>query len=181
VRPDWPLHTERLTLRPWEEPDFPVFSEMQGDVESARWLYEEARDEAASRRLFEIKKAGTELREEGQWMSCAVLAGEEVVGDVSFNWQSAEHRTGELGYFMHPRHAGHGYATEAARAILAWAFEDAGFHRVVGRIEPRNEASGRVLEKLGMRKEGHFVENEWIKGEWQSEAVYAILEREWQR
>ena len=48
-----------------------------------------------------------------------------------------------------------------------------------GRLEPRNVASARVLEKLGMRKEGELVENEWVKGEWQSEAVYAILDREW--
>jgi RimJ/RimL family protein N-acetyltransferase len=50
---------------------------------------------------------------------------------------------------------------------------------VIGRVEPRNHASARVLEKLGMRREAHFVENELIKGEWQSELVYALLEREW--
>jgi len=49
------------------------------------------------------------------------------------------------------------------------------------RHEPRNVASGRVLEKLGMRKEAHFVENEWVKGEWQSDVVHAILDREWAR
>ena len=54
-----------------------------------------------------------------------------------------------------------------------------GLHRVIGRLEPRNVASARVLEKLGLRREAHLVENEWIKGEWQSELVYAILDREW--
>ncbi len=52
-------------------------------------------------------------------------------------------------------------------------------HRVIGRLEARNAASGRVLEKLGMRLEAHFVENEWVKGEWSSELVYAVLDREW--
>jgi len=52
-------------------------------------------------------------------------------------------------------------------------------HRVIGRVEARNIASARVLEKLGMRREAHFVENELVKGEWQSELVYAILDREW--
>ena len=56
-----------------------------------------------------------------------------------------------------------------------------GLHRVFGRLEPRNDPSARVLEKVGMRREGHFVENEYVKGEWQSELVYAILDREWQR
>jgi RimJ/RimL family protein N-acetyltransferase len=58
-------------------------------------------------------------------------------------------------------------------------FDALRLHRVVGRVEPRNVASSRVLEKLGMRREAHLVENEWIKGEWQSELVYAMLDREW--
>ncbi|HET7450375.1 MAG TPA: GNAT family protein [Gaiellaceae bacterium] len=77
------------------------------------------------------------------------------------------------------RHQGKGFATEAARAVVDWAFATAGMHRVVGRTEARNAASARVLEKLGMRLEAHFVENEWVKNEWQSELVYSVLDREW--
>ena len=57
--------------------------------------------------------------------------------------------------------------------------EVVGLHRVIGRLEPRNRGSARVLEKLGMRREAHLVENEWVKGEWQSELVYAMLACEW--
>jgi len=78
-----------------------------------------------------------------------------------------------------PAHQGRGYATEASRALLDFAFETMGLHRVVGRAEARNLASARVLEKLGMRLEARLIENEWVKGEWQSEVVYAILDREW--
>jgi RimJ/RimL family protein N-acetyltransferase len=80
---------------------------------------------------------------------------------------------------LHPDHQGHGYATEAAAAILELAFGTYGLHRVYGCVEPRNTASARVLERLGMRKEAQLVENGWGKGEWRSEAVYAILAREW--
>ena len=52
-------------------------------------------------------------------------------------------------------------------------------HRVIGRLEARNAASARVLERLGMRQEAHMIENEYVKGEWQSEVVYALLDREW--
>ena len=76
-------------------------------------------------------------------------------------------------------HAGRGYATEAARPLLAVAFDVLRLHRVIGRVEARNVGSARVLEKLGMRREAHFVENEFVKDEWQSELVYAILDREW--
>jgi RimJ/RimL family protein N-acetyltransferase len=75
---------------------------------------------------------------------------------------------------------GRGYATEAARALLRVAFERYRLHRVCGRLEPRNEGSARVLEKLGMRREALLVENEWVKDEWQSEAIYALLAREWE-
>jgi RimJ/RimL family protein N-acetyltransferase len=63
--------------------------------------------------------------------------------------------------------------------MLDWGFGSFGLHRVIGRTEARNAASARVLEKLGMRLEAQLVENEWVKGEWQSELVYAILDREW--
>ena len=179
MQPDWPLRTERLILRPWQDGDLDAFSEIHCDPEAARWLLNEPRDEASVRTHFEVKKNGV-LLEEGDWMSCGAWAGDDLVADISFHWVSAEHRTGEIGYMTNRRFQGSGYATEAARAILDWAFGEAGFRRVIGRLEPRNTASARVLEKLGMRKEAHFVENEWIKGEWQSEAVYAILEREWE-
>jgi alkylation response protein AidB-like acyl-CoA dehydrogenase len=71
------------------------------------------------------------------------------------------------------------YATEAAEAVVALAFGSYDLHRDYGRLEARNLASARVLEKLGMRREAHLVENEWVKGEWQSELVYALLAREW--
>lgn len=179
IRPAWPLRTERLTLRPWAEGDFEAFFEMQRDEEVARWQYNDPRDEAESRRVFDYKKMSYEMGGNFAWIGCAVVAGGEVVGDLTLNVRSEEHRGGELGFIVHPRHQGKGYATEAARALLRWAFEEVGFHRVYGRTEPRNEASGRVMEKLGMRKEAHFVENEWVKGEWQSDVVYAMLDREW--
>ncbi|HYH88211.1 MAG TPA: GNAT family N-acetyltransferase [Solirubrobacteraceae bacterium] len=69
--------------------------------------------------------------------------------------------------------------TEAEVRETLTAFESYGLHRVSGRLEARNVASARVLERLGMRREAHLVENEWVKGEWQSELVYALLEREW--
>jgi RimJ/RimL family protein N-acetyltransferase len=100
-----------------------------------------------------------------------------VIGDVSLT--VGEHRQGEIGFILHPDHQGRGYATEAAEALLALAFEHYRLHRVAGRLEARNAASARVLEKLGMRREAHLIENEWVKGEWQSELVYALLAREW--
>jgi RimJ/RimL family protein N-acetyltransferase len=181
MKPDWPLETERLVLRPFEEGDLDAFYKVHSDEEVARYLYKDPHSLEETRELLGRKMAGAQLTAEGQWISAAVIAREsgQFVGDVALHWVSEEHKTGELGFIVDPEHQGRGYATEAARAFLAFAFEDMKFHRVIGRAEARNLASARVLEKLGMRFEAHLVENEWVKGEWQSELIYAILEHEW--
>jgi RimJ/RimL family protein N-acetyltransferase len=179
--PSWPVETERLRLRPFEDADLQALHAIHSDAGVARWLYNEPRTPEETRGLLARKIAGSTLRAEGDWLGAAgeLRATGELVADVSLLWASAAHRQGELGFLVHPAHQGSGYATEAARAILAYAFGGLALHRVVGRLEPRNVGSARVLEKLGMRREAHFVENEWVKGEWQSELVYAILAREW--
>lgn len=168
-------------LRPFRLDDFGALHAMQSDEGVMRWLYGEPRTEEETRAYLDVKVAGDALRAEGDWLSAAVTLAStgEVVGDVALNWSSEQHRGGELGFVVHPDHQGNGYATEAARPILAFGFETVGFHRLIGRLESRNTASARVLEKLGMRLEAHFVENEFVKGEWQSEAVYALLDHEW--
>jgi RimJ/RimL family protein N-acetyltransferase len=131
--------------------------------------------------LLERKLADTGAAGDGDTLSAAVELRETgaLVGGLSLRCVSAEHRQGELGFVMHPAYHGRGYATEAARPLLGLAFGTFGFHRLAGRLEARNAGSARVLEKLGMRREAHLVENEWVKGEWQSELVYALLAAEW--
>ena len=168
-------------LRPFGSGDVEAFHAIQSDATVVRWLYNDVRTLEETRDLLARKIAGSALQREGEWLSAAVTLGAtgELVGDISLLWASEAHRQGELGFVFHPAHHGVGYATEASGPILAFAFETLGLHRVVGRLEPRNLGSARVLEKLGMRREAHLVENEWVKGEWQSELVYALLEREW--
>jgi RimJ/RimL family protein N-acetyltransferase len=179
--PAWPLNTKRLLLRPFAPDDLDALHAMQSDEGVARWLYNEPRSLEETRELLARKVGGSSVGGEGDWLGAAVVLREtgELVADIALLWASESHRQGELGFIVHPAHQGRGYATEASRPILAFAFETLGLHRVVGRLEARNAASARVLEKLGMRREAHLVENEWVKGEWSSELVYAVLAREW--
>lgn len=178
MRPDWPLETERLLLRPYAETDLDGLHAIYSDEDVARWLYYGPSTLEESRRKLARKIAGSELTEEHGLSAAVTLRDGTYVGDVVLFYGSVEHKTVEIGFSFDPRHQGNGYAPEAARALVGWAFAQ-GFHRVIGRLEPRNTASARVLEKLGMRREAHLVENEWVKGEWQSELVYAMLEHEW--
>ena len=92
---------------------------------------------------------------------------------------SRAHRQCEIGYAFLPESSGHGYATEAAGALLGLCFTELGAHRVAGRLDARNDRSAAVLERLGMRREGHLRENEFVKGEWTDEVVFAMTEAEW--
>jgi RimJ/RimL family protein N-acetyltransferase len=181
VRPARPLHTQRLLLRPFAATDFDALLSIQSRADVARYLYWDPRTAAEVRETLDAKVRATAIVAEGDSLSLAAVLRDdgELIGDCSLRWASAEHRQAEIGFVFHPDHHGHGYATEAAAALLALAFEELRAHRVFGRLEARNTASARVLERLGMRKEAHLVENEHIKGEWQSELVYALLEREW--
>jgi RimJ/RimL family protein N-acetyltransferase len=170
------IETERLELRPFEPGDLAAVHDIHRRPEMVRWLYEDAaRTLDEDRPWLEGRIRRVRFGQSGDGLGFAAVRDGTVIGDLSLTLSSAEHRQGEIGFLIHPDHQGRGYATEAAGALLELAFGTFGLHRVVGRLEARNVASARVLEKLGMRREAHLVENELVKGEWQSEAIYAVL------
>jgi RimJ/RimL family protein N-acetyltransferase len=177
----YPLETDRLRLRPFTEDDFEGLRAYQSRPDVTRFLYWAARSPQEVRAALEKKIASRAIRSEGDVLALAVESKDtsQMVGDFILQLTSEQHRTAELGYIIHPDHQGHGYATEAGRVLLRIAFEHLNLHRVVAGLDARNVASARVLEKLGMRREAHFVENEHVKGGWQSAIEYALLAREW--
>ncbi len=179
--PEYPIRTERLTLRPYDDDDFDAALEYWSIPEVTQYvpMGPYTRDTFPAR--FERVKGRSSIAGEGQGLVLAVVPEGvgRAVGDMTLHWGSDQHRTGELGFILHPDHQGRGYATEASRALLALAFDRLGAHRMMARLDARNSASAAVLLKLGMRQEAHLVENEWFKGEWTDELVFALLEREW--
>ncbi len=125
--------------------------------------------------------ARTELTDEGQSLTLGAQVGEtsELAGDVVLFWRSRAHAGGELGYVFNPALGGRGYATEAANVMLRLGFEGLGLHRIVARIDERNESSVRLARRLGMRQEARLVRNEFFKGEWSTELDFAMLADVW--
>jgi RimJ/RimL family protein N-acetyltransferase len=183
LSPRYPIDTERLTLRPHTKDDFDDVYAFQSRPEVARYLYWDARTPDEVRDALEEKVGESVLTDDGQRLSLAVVWREtgQVVGQVSLKWLSREHRQGEIGFVFHPDYQGRGLAREAAEVVLRLGFADLGLHRVIGRCDSLNVASYRLLERLGMRREAHFVHDEIFKGTWGDQYVYAMLDDEWRQ
>ena len=181
-KPEYPIRTQRLLLRPFAPGDVDALFAYHRLPEVHRYLYSEARSRAEVAALVADRAGNTALTEAGDELHLVADLAEtgELVGDCVLFWRSEQHAKGEIGYTFNPAYHGRGLATEAAVALLRLGFEGLGLHRITGHLDARNIASARVLERAGMRLEAHLVENEFVKGEWSDELVYAMLRSEWE-
>ncbi|MFC4012094.1 GNAT family N-acetyltransferase [Nonomuraea purpurea] len=181
LKPHYPITTARLHLRPFTPDDLDALHAYESRPDVARYLYWGPRDRDTTRTLLDKKITRTTLHDEGDAIELAMTLRTtgHLIGHCLLIWTSKQHRQGEIGYILHPDHHGHGYAPEAAHAMLRLGFDDLGLHRITGRLDARNTASARVLEKLHMRHEATLIDNAHVKDEWASETIYAILDSEW--
>jgi RimJ/RimL family protein N-acetyltransferase len=181
LRPDYPIWTERLALRPYVDSDFDDAAAYWCRDDTTRYLYLGQYTREEFRPRFEQLTGREVLEVEEDVLTLAVVPLEvgRAVGDLTLFWRSERHQQGEIGFILHPDHQGRGYAHEGSMALLRMGFEDLGLHRIVGRLDARNDASAAVLARLGMRREAHLVQNEHVKGEWTDEVIFAMLAEEW--
>jgi len=118
----------------------------------------------------------------GTWLQLALTTADsgEIVGDCGIHFLPADNRQVELGITLSPAHQGRGLATEAIASVLHYVFDTLGKHRAYALTDADNPAAARLFQRLGFRREAHFVEHVWYKGAWGSEFLFAILYREWQ-
>jgi RimJ/RimL family protein N-acetyltransferase len=180
--PEYPIRTERLLLRPYAHGDVDALYAYQRLPEVHRYLYTEPRTRADVEAIVAERAGLAGLTEPGKALTLVAELAQtgELVGDLLLFWHSQEHKQGEVGYVFNPAYHGRGLATEAVGALLRVGFEGLGMHRIAGRLDGRNTASARVLERAGLRREAHLVENEFVKGEWTDEVIYGILRSEWE-
>lgn len=181
LTPALPIRTDRLVLRRFEITDEDDWYAIRSRDDVARYLYGEALTREGAHAEIERKRDLVILREEGDVLSLAVVEPNvsRVIGEVILRWRSRVHQQGEIGFVFHPDFGGKGYATEAAAAMLDLGFDGLGLHRIFGSCDARNRASAALMERLGMRREAHFIHNEIFKGEWGEELYFAILRDEW--
>jgi RimJ/RimL family protein N-acetyltransferase len=181
LQPVYPITTARLVLRPFTTDDLDALHSFQSRPDVTHYLYWEPRSHSESAEALEKRIKQTELARPGNSLAIAVERSDtgQLIGDLNFEWLRGDHQQGEIGFVFHPEHHGRGFAGEAAIELLRLGFEDLGLHRIVGRCDARNTASAALMEGLGMRKEAHFRENEFVKGSWTDELVFAMLGAEW--
>ena len=174
------IETARLVLRRLADEDLGDFLAYLNDPVVARYQSWESYTEEQAREVIEQQK-GLEPGTPGQWFTFAAELKEtgDMIGHVALSVKADDQRQAEMGFTFARAHQGRGLAREAAEAVLDYAFGVMGLHRVVAVADCENTRSVALLERLGMRREGHFVENIWFKGAWGSEYLYAMLRREW--
>jgi len=179
--PSYPITTARLSLRPYTSDDLEPLHDMFGREDVCRYLRWEPMDLDAAGALLErrVKQGQIGGPGEGLLVAADERATGRMIGELMLQVTDDENRQGEIGWSFHPDAQGKGYATEGARELLRLGFEDVGLHRIKAESDARNVASLRLMERLGMRREAHFREDEFLKGEWTDSIVYAILETEW--
>ncbi len=175
------LATERLLLRPFVPSDGDEVERLAGEraVADTTLTIPHPYPRGSGEKWI-AGHAGAWQR--GERLTLAICMGETgnaLIGAISLR-VAADHRRGEIGYWIGQDHWGNGYATEAARAVTEYGFTVLGLNRVEGRHFVRNPASGRVLEKCGMRLEGLHRGAFLRWGKFEDVAVYGILASEWQ-
>jgi len=176
----FPIPTERLLLREFCADDEQDIHAYASDPEVVRLMIWGPNTPAMTKMYL----AGA-LKEQDEWPRASVSLAIElksnrrVIGSIGLRMKDEKNRTADLGYVLARTHWGQGYMAEAGRAVLDAAFRQVGLHRVWATCDPRNRASYRVMEKLGMRREAHFRKDVMEKGEWRDSYLYAILAEEW--
>jgi [ribosomal protein S5]-alanine N-acetyltransferase len=172
------IATRRLLLREFCAGDVPAVFAYQSKPRYSRFYPWSRRTEANARamvsRFISWQQAPARRK-----VQLAITREGVLIGSVGLRRSSARTRVAEVGFELDPDQWGNGYATEAASALLGWGFDQLGLHRAGAHCIAENQASIRVLQRLGLRLEGRSRENQYFKRRWWDTLHFGVLEQEW--
>lgn len=169
-------------LRDFEMGDWRSVQDYASDPEVVRYVDFGPNSEEDSK-IFTQKALDQQNEQSRKNFTLAIVlkAKNALIGSCGIYMSNSDNREGYIGYVLNRNFWGQGYATETARALLEFGFSRVKLHRIFATCDAENVASAHVLEKIGMRREGHFCENGWVKGKWRDSLLYAILDHEWNK
>jgi len=180
------LFGRRVLLRPLSVSDFPAWREVRRRNEAWLTRWEPTRmpgqpDVIEDRDAFAVRcSARQRERQLGVGYGYGVFVDGVFAGEVNLSSvQRGPFQSAYVGYWIDEKQAGNGYTPEALVAVARLAFDDLRLHRVQIAIIPRNTASRRVVEKLGIREEGVAERYLEINGIWEDHVRYAVTAEEW--
>jgi ribosomal-protein-alanine N-acetyltransferase len=175
------IQAQRLVLRLVRDEDLPPLLEMNGDDAVTRYLpYASWRGMDDAQAWMARAQARLAAGEAWQFVTVLRESGRVIGSCLLFHFDTPSARA-EIGYLLGRAHWGAGYMQEAAAALVDYAFGTAGLRRLEAEIDPRNEASAKLLERVGFTKEGHLRERWDTKGEVSDSGLYGLLRSDWQR
>jgi RimJ/RimL family protein N-acetyltransferase len=175
-----PIETPRLVLRDLADEDGPAVHAYAHDAAVVRYLdWGPNTADDTTQFLAMARSAREAVPRTAYYLAIVLGATTRLIGGCRIEIRSAASGNGDIGYVLARDAWGHGYATEASRALLAFGFETLALHRIWATCDVQNQTSARVLEKLGMRQEARLRENVRRRGEWRDSYLYAILQSEW--
>ena len=176
------LTTDRLILREFVETDWPAVLAYQRDPRYLRYTHWIDRSPQEVRQFVQMFISQQYAQPRTKFQFAVVLKdNQRLIGNCGIRLKSVDAHEADIGYELASDQWGHGYATEAARAIVQFGFAELKVHRIRAWCVADNTASAHVLEKIGLKLEGRLRDKEYFKGRWWDTLLYAILADEWRR
>jgi len=173
------IRTERLLLRDLVNNDREAIHKYSSDPEVVQYMDWGPNTEKDDKEFLERTiTAGKESPRRNFTLAIVMKDTKRLIGSCGIHESNPADREGWIGYCLNRQYWGRGFGTETARALLDFGFDDLRLHRIFATCVPANTASAHVLEKVGMRLEGHFRQHRWVKGKWRDSFLYAILDDE---
>lgn len=173
------LETNRLIIRPITIDDRNEIFNYRRDKETNKfqgWIPENLEDVE----VF-IRKTSVQINEPNTWFQVVIIDKETqgIVGDIGIHFMDSDSKQVEIGCTLNKFFQNKGFATESLVKVIDYLFNDLNKHRIIASIDPNNTNSIRLVERIGFRKEAHFVESLLINGKWVDDLIYALIEKDW--
>lgn len=178
-----PLTTDRLHLRAFRETDAEALLPIYEREDVSKFLLQSPWTAEVARTEIDKRISQTGLEPPGNALALVIetaegldgIEGSTIIGDIGISLDDDDSSKAEIGWVLNPAASGHGFATEAAIAVLNTAFDHYGLRRVIAQADARNIASAKLAERIGMKPEAHLRQDWWSKGEWTDTLVFGML------
>jgi RimJ/RimL family protein N-acetyltransferase len=175
------LETDRIIIRPITLADKSEVFEYRSDAETNKyqgWIPKTMDDVE----MF-IGKISKQIDEPDAWYQLVIIEKktQKIIGDLGLHFLDKANKQVEIGCTLNKKFQNNGYATESVKLIIDYLFEKLNKHRIIASIDPENKKSIQLVERIGFRKEAHFVESLLINGKWIDDLIYALIEKDWEK